>query len=48
MMKRVFKWKLKKSLETGSNYVARSGFQLAILLYARAVSMGRSHLKQEI
>lgn len=43
MMKHVFKWKLKKSLETGSNYVARSGFQLVILLYSRTISMGRSH-----
>lgn len=40
MMKRVFKWKLKKSLETGSNCVAWPGFQLVILLYARAVSIG--------
>lgn len=43
MMKHVFKWKLKKSLETASNYVARSGFQLVILLYSRTISMGRSH-----
>lgn len=47
-MKHVFKWKLKKSLETGSNYVARSGFQLVILLYPRTVSLGQSHLKQAI